>query len=104
LFLRTLACSTPSEDDGQLYRRSRIPVHKQREELIDTVARRIAETERPHPVRVAIDGVDGAGKSTFADELAGPLQKLGRPVIRASADSFHNPREIRYRRGRHSPE
>jgi uridine kinase len=28
----------------------------------------------------------------------------GRPVIRASIDGFHNPRAVRYRRGRHSPE
>lgn len=79
-------------------------MHRQREDLIDAVARRIAATERPHPVRVAIDGVDGAGKTTFAEELAGPLKRLGRPVIRASVDGFHNPREIRYRRGRRSPE
>jgi uridine kinase len=50
---------------------------------------------------VAIDGVDGAGKSTFADRLA-PL--VDRPVVRASIDDFHHPRAIRYRRGRESPE
>jgi uridine kinase len=32
------------------------------------------------------------------------VQSRGRPVIRASADHFHNPREFRYRRGRSSPE
>lgn len=50
---------------------------------------------------VAIDGVDGVGKTTFADELASFLDA---PVIRASVDSFHNPREIRYARGKTSPE
>lgn len=55
-------------------------------------------------VRVAIDGVDGAGKTHFADELAGALKALGRSAIRASVDGFHNPRAIRYRKGRHSPE
>jgi uridine kinase len=50
---------------------------------------------------VAIDGVDGAGKTTFADKLA-PL--VNRPVVRASIDDFHHPRAIRYRRGRESPE
>jgi uridine kinase len=46
-------------------------------------------------VRVAIDGVDGAGKTTFANELAEVVGGLGRPVIRASVDGFHNPRVVR---------
>nr|WP_255604239.1 hypothetical protein [Oscillochloris sp. ZM17-4] len=58
----------------------------------------------PFVTRVGIDGVDGAGKTMFGDELVGLLQAAGRRVIRASVDSFHNPRALRYRRGRHSPE
>nr|WP_255682597.1 uridine kinase [Deinococcus sp. 6YEL10] len=54
--------------------------------------------------RVAVDGVDGAGKTTLADELARRLRRLGRPVIRVSIDGFHQPRVARYRRGRTSPE
>lgn len=54
--------------------------------------------------RVAIDGVDGAGKTVLANELAPLVQSLGRPVIRASVDGFHNPREVRYRLGKTSPE
>jgi uridine kinase len=50
---------------------------------------------------VAVDGIDGAGKSTFADALP---RLLERPVVRASVDDFHNPRAVRYRRGRESPE
>lgn len=53
---------------------------------------------------VGIDGVDGAGKTVFADELAAALETSGVEVIRASGDAFHHPQEIRYRRGRHSPE
>jgi uridine kinase len=56
-----------------------------------------------HCVRVGIDGVDGAGKTVFADELAAELQARGRQVIRISVDDFHNVRSIRYRRGRDSP-
>jgi uridine kinase len=59
---------------------------------------------RPHPVRVAIDGVDGAGKTVLADELAPYVWARGRPFIRASVDSFHRPRADRYRRGRDSAE
>ncbi len=55
-------------------------------------------------LRVAVDGVDGAGKTTFADELATCLRQQTRPVIRAGVDGFHHPREVRYRRGRGSPE
>ena len=51
-------------------------------------------------VRVAIDGVDCAGKTTLADALAGLLR---RPVVRASADGFCRPRAERYRQGRASP-
>lgn len=61
-------------------------------------------TELEHPVRVAIDGVDGAGKTTLADELADAVLPQGRPCIRASIDGFHRPRAERYRRGRSSPE
>jgi uridine kinase len=53
---------------------------------------------------VAVDGVDGAGKSVFADELAAVLHARGVAVIRASIDGFHNPPSIRYARGRSSPE
>nr|WP_255626693.1 uridine kinase [Phyllobacterium sp. KW56] len=53
---------------------------------------------------VAIDGVDGAGKTTFADELATVIRALGQPVIQASIDGFHHPKDIRYLRGRNSPE
>jgi uridine kinase len=40
----------------------------------------------PHPTRVAIDGVDAAGKTTLDDELAEVLRERGRGVIRASID------------------
>lgn len=60
--------------------------------------------EFQHPTRVAIDGIDGAGKTWLADELVEPLTALGRQVIRASIDGFHRPRSERYRRGETSPE
>jgi uridine kinase len=71
--------------------------------LIEILAGKITGISRPHPTRVAIDGVDGVGKTTLADELAGALSK-GRPVIRVSIDGFHQPRDRRYRMGRSSPE
>jgi hypothetical protein len=34
------------------------------------LAQMITGIERPHPVRVGVDGFSAAGKSTLADELA----------------------------------
>lgn len=70
--------------------------------LIASVAASIVTL--PGPARVAVDGVDGVGKTFFADELAEAISRLGRPVIRASADGFHQPEALRHRRGRTSPE
>jgi uridine kinase len=75
-----------------------------RRELLRRLADRITAVERPHPVRVAVDGVDAAGKTTLADALAPALEERGRPVIRASIDGFHRPRAERIRRGELSPE
>lgn len=55
-------------------------------------------------VRVGVDGVDGAGKTSFAEELATELTGRGVEVVRASVDGFHHPTDVRYRRGRRSPE
>ena len=55
-------------------------------------------------VRVAVDGVDGSGKTVFADELAAEVAARGRSVVRVSADDWHQVRELRYARGRTSPE
>lgn len=67
--------------------------------VLQQLADLVTAVERPHPVRVAIDGPDAAGKTTLADELAGPVAAGGRAVIRASVDDFHRPRAERYRRG-----
>jgi uridine kinase len=75
-----------------------------RASLLATVAEAILGLPRARVVRVAVDGVDGAGKTTFADELGRVLEAHGRPTIRASVDGFHNPRAARYRLGRASPE
>lgn len=53
---------------------------------------------------MAIDGVDGVGKTTLADELVEPVAATGRQVIRASVDGFHRPRAARYQRGADSAE
>ena len=72
--------------------------------VIAQLADLILRAHCPHPLRVAIDGVDAAGKTMLADELAAPLRQSGRQVIRASVDGFHNPRAVRRQRGEFSPE
>ena len=74
-----------------------------RADFLESLTQRIVGTQPDGIVRIAITGVDGAGKTRLADELA-PLVGAYRPVIRASIDGFHNPRAIRHARGRTSPE
>jgi len=64
---------------------------------LDELAARLAVL--PLPARVAVDGVDAAGKTTLASELAAVLPE----AERVSADDFLRPSEERYRQGRESP-
>jgi uridine kinase len=75
-----------------------------RPRVLRTIASRIAERPASPVTLVAVDGVDGAGKTTFADELVTHLEELGTSTVRASVDGFHRPRRERHRRGRRSPE
>ena len=74
-----------------------------RQELLELLGGLLRDLERPHPVRVAVDGPDAAGKTMLANELA-EFSAGKRQVIRAGIDGFHNPRELRYRRGPNSSE
>lgn len=74
-----------------------------RKRVLDAVACRVP-VSTDDCVRVGIDGVDGAGKTVFADHLAAVLRASGRTVIRVGADDFLHPRAVRYRRGRGFPE
>jgi uridine kinase len=75
-----------------------------RRRLLDRLARDIVALPSNRPRIVAIDGVDGAGKTMLADELATDVRAAGRPVLRAGVDGFHRPRAARYARGRGSPQ
>jgi uridine kinase len=73
----------------------------ERTALIADVAARVAGIA-PGRLRVAIDGLTCAGKTSFGHELAAALRDIGRPTIRASLDDFKNPwreaRELGYDR------
>ncbi|WRH18968.1 uridine kinase [Microbacterium sp. JZ37] len=68
---------------------------------MDGLSDRLRAVRTGERALVGIDGVDGSGKSVFADRLAARVD--GRPVIVVHVDDFHHPRAVRYRRGRDSP-
>lgn len=71
-------------------------------ELVARIGDLIVGLAREHDrVTVGIDGPDAAGKTTLADALAHHLRGH---VVRASVDSFHQPIDVRRRRGDLSPE
>jgi len=74
-----------------------------RESVIRRVAAAIRAVERPHPIRVAVDGIGVAGKTVFADELGREIERNGRTAVRVSIDGFHNPALVRRRQGDRSP-
>lgn len=57
---------------------------------------------RPGYFQVAVDGITGVGKTTFARGLVGAVQERSRVAAQVSMDGFHNPRAVRYRQGRGS--
>ena len=76
-----------------------------RQEVLTALAVAALEVERPHPVRVAVDGCSAAGKTTLSDELAETLRRLTtREVIRVSIDHFKRAVALRTRFPKDSPE
>jgi uridine kinase len=71
------------------------------EELGDALA---AVHAADHVTRIGIDGVDGAGKTRLAEELAQELTARWRPAVRVSIDQFERSPAERYARGELSPD
>lgn len=72
--------------------------------VFEGIAAAIRSPAGPQRTLVGVDGVDGAGKTTFADALAGYLRHRGQTVARVSLDDFHHRRDLRYRLGPSSPD
>jgi uridine kinase len=70
-----------------------------RAETLERLAAALVVVAHPSPLLVAIDGRTAAGKTTLADELVAPIERLGRPTIRIGIDDFHLPRAERRQRG-----
>lgn len=62
----------------------------------------ILRTVGPGRRLLAVDGVDGSGKTSFAANLAAEIRD--RPVIVIHVDDFLNPSSVRHAKGRSSPE
>ncbi len=75
-----------------------------RQAVLHRIAGAVLALPAAGTLRVAIDGIDGAGKTTLGDELRDALAPSGRPILRATVDGFHHPRAVRYRLGKGSPE
>ena len=75
-----------------------------KKDALEALAAEILHSYRRGRTIVAVDGVDGAGMTRFADDLAVAIRDAGADVFRASLDSFHRPRALSYARGRDSAE
>ncbi|MEU7476983.1 gamma-glutamylcyclotransferase [Lentzea sp. NPDC042327] len=73
-----------------------------RARVVARIADHLASRDPGHPLRVAVDGVTAAGKTTLARELTAAVAERGRPAAHLSMDGFHHPRAHRHRRGRDS--
>lgn len=73
-----------------------------RARVLGRIADHLTALDPGHPLRVGVDGITAAGKTTAAAELAAAIEERGRPVIPLSFDGFHNPRARRYQQGRES--
>jgi uridine kinase len=70
--------------------------------VLGRIADHLVARRTTHPLRVAVDGVTAAGKTTLARELVAAVAARGRAAIHLSMDGFHHPRAHRHRRGRDS--
>ncbi len=83
---------------------TRVQGKQMRQKTISIVTDQILALDKKDRLVVAVDGVDGSGKSCFARELVAALrEKTDRVILLASIDGFHNPRVTRYRKGKDSP-
>jgi uridine kinase len=74
------------------------------EEIFETIKESIVSIRKrkTKPIRVAINGVEGTGKTVFAGKLTEYLNSENINAKQISIDGFHFNKEVRYKQGRHS--
>lgn len=60
------------------------------------------QSKKDKPTRIAINGIEGTGKTVFAEKLTKHLNSDDITAIQVSIDGFHFNKEIRYKQGRDS--
>src|SRR5215470_1690442 len=65
--------------------------------IYEEILAEIDRHPRERPFTIGINGIDGSGKTMFADALARLLLAQGRSVQVLHIDDFHNSKSVRYR-------
>lgn len=73
-------------------------------EIFELIKKRlcILREQNTKPIRVAINGIEGTGKTVFAGKLTEYLNSENINALQVSIDGFHFNKEIRYRQGQNS--
>lgn len=69
--------------------------------MIHAQAQRISQ-HKAKPVRIAINGIEGTGKTVFATALTTFINQSGNHAMQVSIDGFHFNKAHRYKQGRNS--
>ncbi len=73
-------------------------------EIFELIENRLEEIIRrkQKPVCLAINGIEGTGKTVFSNKLTNYLNDKGKRAIQVSIDGFHFNKKHRYKQGRNS--
>ena len=67
-----------------------------RTDVLDEYAVEVLQVFPRGRLLVGVDGLDGAGKTTFAADLVAAFGRRDVPAATVSLDDFHTPREVRH--------
>lgn len=62
----------------------------------------LLQATKSKPIRIAVNGIEGTGKTVFAEKLTGFLLENDLNAMQVSIDGFHFNKAHRYRQGRNS--
>lgn len=73
-------------------------------EVFEVIKKKILNIQenKTKPIRVAVNGIEGTGKTVFAKKFTEFLKKDNLNAIHVSIDGFHFNKEVRYKQGENS--